>query len=504
MMSNDLSQAACEPREPRVELTLAELVHATGGELVFGTDQRGDAGDVVLQAIVTDSRQVRPGEVFWALPGSRLDGADFVADAFQRGAAGAVCGPRRIHAPPGRWLVAVDDALRALGRLAADRRSRLTGRVVAVTGSVGKTTARTMIDTVLSSALPGIASPKNYNNHVGLPLSMLALRPDDRYAVFELGASAPGEIGELADLAKPHMGVITRIGDAHLASFGSQQAIAQSKAELLAALPDDGCAILNGDDVWLRRAAIGCPVPTLWVGRGTDCDITATHVRWQPGRLRFRVDGQAFEVPTWGRHHLTSALLSIGVARMFGMDDRAIAAALATYVGPPRRCQVTEHRGVTIIDDTYNASPVAMRAALELLRDMPTAGRRIVVCGDMLELGDAAIAAHEQLGRDVVSHCGADRLIACGELAETVADAACRSGMPSEHVQSFRDASLCLVHLGQLVGPGDTVLVKGSRGMALERFVDHLTSGAALPSVVTAYPNHFESLVPLGETGTQA
>jgi UDP-N-acetylmuramoyl-tripeptide--D-alanyl-D-alanine ligase len=456
------------------DLTVSKLHEIVGGRLRTATlaPRHGDAA--LVHKIVTDSRQVEKGNVFWGLAGTRCDGATFVEDAFSRGAAGAVVG-KYVQPRPGCWSLQVDDALQALHKLARWNRHRMAGRVVAVTGSVGKTTTRQMIHAVLATQLDGSASPRNFNNHVGLPLSMLAIEPRDDYAVLEMAASAAGEIGQLATLCAPHVGVITRIGDAHLGGFGSVDAVAEAKAELLAGLPADGCAVLPGDDERLRRLAARCRAKVLWVGRALDNDVVATNVRSEQGTLSFEVDGQSMSVGVWGRHHLTSALSAVAVGRVFGIDAQDIADGLAHFRPPAMRCQIHEVGGATIIDDTYNASPAAMTAALELLRDFNAPGRRIVLCGDMGELGRASGQLHEQLGREVVTVCGAELLLACGEQSHLVVAGARAAGMPRPAAVARRHVEELLEDFPVILQPGDVVLVKGSRALEMERLVNALT-----------------------------
>jgi UDP-N-acetylmuramoyl-tripeptide--D-alanyl-D-alanine ligase len=451
---------------------LQDLQQAIGGALHLPQHEAGKLAAQPLGPVVTDSRHVQPGCVFWALAGTRYDGGDFVEEAFAAGASGAVV-RRPVDAPAGCWALQVPDTLLALWQWAAWKRQQFRGTVIAVTGSVGKTTPRQMIHTVLRTRLRGCASPRNYNNHVGLPLSMFLMEPEHEYAVLELGASSRGEIAAMADLCGPQIGVITQIGDAHLGTFGGRRQIAESKAELLGALPQDGHAVL-GDDPWLRRVARWCKAPVTWVGRGPECDVTAAEVNFAQGKLTFRVADCPFEVPVWGRHHLLSAMIAVAVGRLVGISLEEAAAALAGFDGMPMRCEVIEARGATIINDAYNASPTAMQAALELLRDFETSGRRIVVCGDMAELGSDAPLLHAQLGNQVVTLCGADLLIACGEHAGQVVAAARAAGMPHAHAIPCRTPEDALPYLGQAILPGDVVLVKGSRVVAMERIVDAL------------------------------
>jgi UDP-N-acetylmuramoyl-tripeptide--D-alanyl-D-alanine ligase len=452
--------------------TLEELHAAIGGELTFA-DMAERARHEPLKRVVSDSRQAQPGDVFWALPGMLRDGAEFVEEAIERGVVGVVT-HRPIEASLKSWTIRVQDSLSALRRLALWQRDRFQGRVVAVTGSVGKTSTRLMIDAVLARQASGTTSPHNYNNHVGLPLSMLALRPHDTYAVLELGASGVGEIQELAGLCRPQVGVITCIGEAHLAGFGSRAALAEAKTELLAALPADGLAVLNGDDPWLRRLAGRTSARVVWVGRGSDCSISPGCVAYCEGRLNVSVDGLELTAPVWGRHHLMAVLMAVAVGREFGVPGGEIADALARFQPPKMRCQVSRVRGTVLINDAYNASPTAMRAALELLATFDTSGRRIVVCGDMRELGAESQQWHRRVGDQVVTVCGADWLIACGQFATDVVGGARRAGMRAERTIACRDPEEATQHLEQNIEPGDVVLVKGSRALAMERIVERL------------------------------
>jgi len=466
--------------------SLNDLAQTTGGR-ILPAGMIADGRGVALGRIVTDSRQVEQGDVFWALRGVHHEGDCFVDEAFRRGAHGAVAS--HIESVPEEcWALLVDDTQLALTQWARWRRRKCTGIVIGVTGSVGKTTTRQMIHTVLQSRLKGTASPRNYNNHWGVPLSMLAIEPQHDYAVLELAASGPGEIATLAELCQPKVGVITQLGDAHLGGFGSRQGVAEAKTELLAALPADGQAVL-ADDSWLRALSSRCAAPITWIGTGPQCDLRATDVEAGQGRLEFHVlrgnhcepsgccrsnKPVQFSVPVWGRHHIHAALSAVAVARMMGFDLDEIAAALARYQAVPMRCEVSEVRGVTIINDTYNSNPTAMRAALELLRDFDTAGRRTVICGDMAELGTRSIALHWQMGKDLVQIGGAELVIACGQFARHVTAGARSTGLMRAAAVPCDTVDEALPYVGQAVLPGDVVLVKGSRVMAMERVIDVL------------------------------
>ncbi|MCC6125412.1 MAG: UDP-N-acetylmuramoyl-tripeptide--D-alanyl-D-alanine ligase [Pirellulales bacterium] len=460
--------------------TLDELNRILSGRLIYGGGLIGRA-DFAIGTVVADSRRIEPGDVFWALRDSMQNGANFVGDAFRRGAAGVVA-ERTVNPPPYHWSLQVDDAYRALVDFAAWKRRRFTGTLIAVTGSIGKTTTRQMIQTVLKTRLAGAVSPRNDNNRVGVPLSMLQIEPNHDYAVLGLGASRRGEIASLAQLCLPKVGVITQIGDAHLGGFGSRQAIAESKAELLDALPPDGRAVL-GDDPWLRNLAEDCKAAVNWVGLGEGCDVHARDVKSHDGHLTFRVVtsansphalGTPFRIPVWGRHHVTAALAAIAVGRMMGFDLHEMADALEHFKPLPQRCEVLHLRSATVIYDAYSANPAAMRAALELLGDFDGQGRKIAVCGDMPGLGDEAHELHWEMGKQIVEAADADMLIACGEYARQVVGGAKAAGMFPARAIACKDVEEALPYLGQAILPGDVVLVKGSRLMAMERVVEAL------------------------------
>lgn len=451
-------------------VTLAQLAEITGGTLHADV---APEQTVCLGSISTDSRTLQPGEFFWGLEGPHHHGSDYAHEAFAKGAAGVVVN-REVEPPADRWAVFVDDPLEALWQLAAWVRQQFPGQVVAVTGSVGKTMTRSMIQAVLSQRYRGTASPKNYNNHVGVPLSLLALDADFDFAVIEIGSNQPGEVAELAELVQPTVGVLTPLADAHLGHFGTREAIAAEKTALLDALPREGWAIVPGDDAHVRRLVGEQNLRVVTYGRKGDCDVFPARAASDAGRLIFDVEETRYVVPVWGRHHLTSALAAVAAGQVFGLPQAEIADGLAQVEAPPMRCEVLQRGGITVINDAYNASPTAMRAALELLRDINSSGRKIVLCGDMGDLGEHAPAAHELLGNWAVTVCGANYLLACGEHADCVLAGAHAAGMTVENTFSGNDVLDAEGKLADWLRPGDVVLLKGARRMRMERILDRL------------------------------
>jgi UDP-N-acetylmuramoyl-tripeptide--D-alanyl-D-alanine ligase len=457
-------------------ISLNELIAATGGTAVGFED-----GAAAFARVAIDSRTVRRGELFWALRGPRFDGHDFAAAALKSGAAACVVSSDFISVSPShpRPLVVVDNTLSALWGMARRRRSRRNVVTIGVTGSIGKTTTRAMIHAVLNAGFVGMQSPHNYNNHIGLPLTILEIDRDHQFAVLELAASHVGEIRDLAELAAPEIGVVTGIGPAHLDGFGSEEQIIKAKGELLGALPAGGLAVLNGDDPAVRGMAwrAGCRV--IFVGTGRDCQVRPADVRMGNNQLEFQVDHQRYRLDVAGRHHITAALSAIAIAREFGMSSRQIAAGLSTFVPPGGRCQAEDIGPWTVINDTYNASPRSMQAACSVLEHWQSAGKKVLVVGDMLELGPQSAEYHRQLGR-TVAQSQIDYLLAYGCQAEHVVHEALNAGMDAHRLAHPSQFDGLLEHLDRWLTPGAVVLIKGSRGMRMERVVEWLRRRASL------------------------
>lgn len=425
--------------------------------------------DVSFSRLCTDSREAKRGDIFWAIRGEKQDGHDFAAEALKKGAALVVVDQAHAEQINGPSLV-VENTLTALQDLARWYRHQREALVIGVTGSVGKTTTKDMIHTVLSARHSGVKTQHNFNNEIGLPLSLLGMAADDEFGVFEMGAARVGDIRALCETACPEVGVITKIGPAHLQSFGSVDNIYLGKGELLDSLPSHGFAVIGGDDDRMRDLASRCSCPVIFVGEKSGNTIRATNVEVRPEKLIFTVDRKRYEVPATGRHYLTAALCSVAVAREIGMDAGAIAAGLQKFVGEAGRSRAEKCGDWTIIDDTYNANPTSMLAACCVLQEWPTPNKRIMVTGDMLELGAEASALHVELG-SCVAHAHVDRLLSLGRHAADVAKGAQSEGMSVHSLAACEELDPLLTVLDCWLEPGDVILVKGSRGMQMERVI---------------------------------
>jgi UDP-N-acetylmuramoyl-tripeptide--D-alanyl-D-alanine ligase len=426
--------------------------------------------------VVIDSRQAGPSALFVALPGTRTDGHDHVDEAYQRGAAATLVSR---HDGSGRSAIVVDDPGVALLRLAADERRRLSATVVGITGSVGKTTTKDLLASILGRRRHVTASPASYNNQIGLPLTVLAADRRSEVLVCEIGAGVVGEIASLCQVARPHVGVVTVVGKAHLASFGSVEAVAEGKVELVEGLPRAGTAVLNADDPVVRSYADRTDAQVLLFGRRPGADVRADRVRVrEDGCLGFRLIHQAnaanVELRLHGPHFLTDALAASACARTLGIPLEVCADALSHAEPSPRRMQerVTA-RGLRIWDDSYNANPTSVAAALAALAALPDRGRRIAVLGHMAELGRWSLREHERVG-ELAAAARLHRLVVVGPEARPIAIGAHRAGLRAKQVIGCASVDEALEAIRSSAEAGDIVLVKGSRVTGLDRLVDGL------------------------------
>ncbi len=454
-----------------------------------------DPGDptALITAVTADSRSVEPGALFVALPGTRVDGQAFVPGAY---AAGAVAALTR-EAVPGVPCLVVADPLVALGRLAralVDRGQTADLRVVGITGSQGKTSTKDLLSQVLEAAGPTVAPVGNLNNELGVPLTVCRIEPATRFLVAEMGARGIGHVAYLCQIAPPWVGVVLNVGQAHLGEFGGKAAIAQAKGELVEALPKNGVAVLNADDplVWAmqERTVAGVlgfaadrppPGPGVWSSAVT-VDALGRPSFTLHGRQETEPDAEVeVQLQVSGRHQVGNALAAAAAALGLGLDLNQIGAALSGATARSRwRMEIAERGGLVVVNDAYNANPDSMRAAIATLTELGRArrGRTWAVLGDMLELGEAAEAEHAEIGRDVARN-GVDRLIAVGTYASVVADAARAAGLDEPGaVQAYADKQALLAAGLEGLGAGDVVLVKASRGLALDTVAEAILSAA--------------------------
>ncbi len=460
----------------QVRLTLGWIAQAVDGRL------RGDGGREAGE-IVTDSRALQPGDVFVALRGPRFDGHAFAAEVLGRGAAAVVVErdvAGALTPPPDAAVIAVDDGLLALQALAQAVRAAAGTRVVAITGSAGKTTTKEATAAFLAARFRVVKNKGNLNNHIGLPLSLMQLRSGPDAAVMELGMNHAGEISTLVRIARPDVRVWTNVGDAHLGFFASPDAIADAKAEILEGATPQSVFVANADDRRVVARAAGFPGRCLTFGEAAGASVRAVAVddRGLDG-IRAEVTTPAgdvrLDIPLIGRGNLSNVLAATAVAVDFGVPLDAIAAAASRLEPADRRGAVHRlSRGVVLIDDSYNSSPAALTRALETVAAEARATGKVAVLGEMLELGDHAVALHEACGRAAAA-AGLRQIVAVGGApARALAGAAVKAGMPAGAVQWFATSAEAAGAVASLVRDGDLVLVKGSRGTRTDVVADRL------------------------------
>lgn len=458
-----------------MKLDLQSIVQITAGSLMSSKAQ----GSITVSGISTDSRTTRPGDLFVPLRGPKFDGHDFLLQAVRNGA--VACLSEEVISGFPVPVIRVADTLRALGDLAAARRRAFPGPVLAVTGSSGKTTTKEMLGAILALTGPGLITPGNYNNLVGMPQTLFALKKEHRWVVLEMGMSALGEIARLAQIGQPQIGIITNVGAAHLETLRSLDGVARAKGELFAALPPDGTAIINADDSRVLALPVANGAQRLLFGCSSQATVRAETVDlWQGGvcfRLVLPEGSYPVKLHSWGRYNVHNALAAAAAAHALQVPGTTIVRGLESFRPCAGRMEIsTLDHEVVLLEDCYNANPQAVMAALATLAELPGSGRNIAVLGDMLELGEAAPQLHREIGR-AAAGC-VDELLLVGELATETATGACRAGLSQEHVTVATDQQRLVERLLQIVQPGDRVLVKGSRGMAMEKIcaalkVDH-------------------------------
>ncbi len=434
-----------------------------------------------INRISIDTRTAGSGEMFVALEGERFDGHDFLNQAGLAGCTAAIVKQNREIDPAivevfTGGLIGVEDTTVALGDLGAFNRTQVPATVVAITGSNGKTTVKWMVDHILAKNLTGCCSPKSFNNSIGVPLTLLDIDISDEYAICEVGTSAPGEIAALGRLVKPDIAVITSVSAAHLEGLGGVDKVALEKASLVSCLGDNGLAIVFGDSELLGRLVDSQASRVVRFGRGDQCELRLTGYKVSGGGQSFQLNDYLWvDLLVAGRHNAFNALAAIAVAQRMGIDQGLSAAALADFQPVEVRLPRIDAGGVSIINDAYNANPASMLAAANVLAETPGT-RRVLVAGDMLELGDQARQLHRQSGQDI-SELGIEMVVSVGKLASCFAEAASAAGLIGEAFDTVESATK---HLPDLLQTGDVVLIKGSRSMQMERLVEPIRSAFAL------------------------
>jgi UDP-N-acetylmuramoyl-tripeptide--D-alanyl-D-alanine ligase len=457
-------------------VSLSEATRGTEGVLL-----RGDP-EATVESYSIDTRTLKPGDLFFALVGPNHDAHRFVPEAIRKGAAVVVISRGRAGDFPGAAVLRVPDTTRALQDLGGWVRRRQPVKVLGITGSTGKTTTKEMTAAVMEEAMPTLKSAGNLNNAFGLPLCLLELEPRHRAAVLEMGMSYPGELTKLAAIADPDVGVLTNVYPVHLEHFPSVAAIADAKGELFRGMRDDAVAVYNADDPEATRVVLPFPGRKIGFGFSEKAEVRATGLASLPaGSTRFRLSGTGEdlepEIPFPGRHHVANALAAAAAAHAAGADGSAILRGLARTRPLPMRGALLRMKGdVRVLDETYNSNPKAMERTLETLSRMP-AVRKVVAAGDMLELGPAGKEAHRVMGEEV-ARSGAALFVAVGELSELAAQSARAAGLAE--VRHFPDSAAAAAWTAAALRPGDLILVKGSRGMAMERIVEAIRSSLGM------------------------
>ncbi|MFZ5596337.1 MAG: UDP-N-acetylmuramoyl-tripeptide--D-alanyl-D-alanine ligase [Bacillota bacterium] len=450
-------------------LSVQKIAGAISGEILAAGSGTG------FCSVCTDSRAVKPGDLFFALRGERFDGHEFAVRALESGAAGVVLERPVDGVPAGSAVIRVEDTTRALQDLAAFNRVMSGVPLVGVTGSSGKTTTKDLIHCVLSARFNTLKTEGNFNNELGVPLTLLRVDGEHQAAVVEMAMRGAGEIDFLSRLARPTGAVITNIGEAHFELLGSVDNIARAKGEILDHITEQGFAVLHGDSPYMEREARRCRGRVVLYGEDPGWDVFVREAQPVDGGSRFiaviRGVEEEFFVPLPGRHNVINSLAAVAVGMEMGMAAGEIRAGLSGARLTGMRLEITVLGGIKIINDSYNANPSSTAAAVQALAEVAGGeSRTIAVLGDMLELGEKSGPGHREVGRQVWG-AGIDILVAVGDLAAGIGQGAREAGMPAESIHYFGSAREAALGFVNRVRKGDVILVKGSRGMRMEEFI---------------------------------
>jgi UDP-N-acetylmuramoyl-tripeptide--D-alanyl-D-alanine ligase len=437
---------------------------------------RNGAADVTVKNVCTDSRQAKPGDLFFAIRGEKFDGHDFLDEVAAKNVAVVVIdqkkGPAKL---PACAVLVVDDARIALGKLAAAYRRQFDLPVICVGGSNGKTTVKELLASVMRQKFSTLASEASFNNDIGVPLTLLRLEKSHRAAVLEAGTNHPGELAPLVEMIQPKLGVLTNIGREHLEFFGDVAGVAQEEGRLAKLLPADGKLFMNGDNEWTPKIARRTKAKVVRVGLGKENDWRAEKIRLDKNGVTFRVQAPKeefcgeYRINLLGRHQVTNALFAIAAGEELGLGRAEIQGGLTECKPPKMRLQFWEANGVRVLDDAYNANADSTIAALETLCDLPLQGRRVAVLGDMGELGAHSEAAHAEVGRRA-AELKIGQLFAVGKMAAVMAKAARDGGL--SRVIEFENVESAVTAVRKFLKAGDVVLLKASRAARLERIAE--------------------------------
>jgi UDP-N-acetylmuramoyl-tripeptide--D-alanyl-D-alanine ligase len=449
-------------------LELKKLADILNGSL------HGDPNEpAAITGISTDSRNITAGDCFFAIKGENFDGHDHIKDALSKGAACAVV--QDLPENPTTPIIKVDDCVTALGKLARWYRKELNFKCIAITGSAGKTTTRRMIHHVLSKKYNCLQSEKSFNNSIGLPMTILAAEDDHEIVIAELGSNAPGEISYLTDIAAPDIAVVTNIYPAHLEGFTSIEGIAKEKSSIKDALRADGKLIINGDFPDLVALCKDTSAECISFGTAANCDIQTQNIKTLGATGQLTIDSFEITVPTPGKANCLNALCAWSVCSTFGVTLEEFADSIKTLPQTSMRMQFETFGPVTVINDCYNANPASMENALDCLETTALSQKRrsVFICGTMAELGDQSENLHQSLG-ELISQKNISLLLTVGPFADTIANAAQKSGKNHPETHIFKNTELLCNKLQGFTQPDDIILVKGSRSMKLENAVEKL------------------------------
>jgi UDP-N-acetylmuramoyl-tripeptide--D-alanyl-D-alanine ligase len=455
------------------EFPIKDLAEITGAELPSSCSQ---ANTFSFTGVSTDSRTTKAGNCFFAIPGENFDGHDYVGDAFAKEAVCAVVS-KDIDAEKtaGKCILKVEDTIKALGDLAREYRRRSGCKVVAITGSAGKTTTRQIIYHALSRRFSVHQSPKSFNNQIGVPLTLLGAGIDDQIVIAELGSNHPGEISYLTRIAEPNIAVVTNVHPAHLEGFGDLQAIIREKLSISEGLKPDGVLIINGDFDRLLEACRARDLRFTTFGKSDGCDYQAGNICLDGPASRFTIDGIELYLPLAGAGNVENALVAWAVCSQLGLTIDEFAQALKTISPISMRSEILQIGTLTVLSDCYNANPASMRNALEILVNLDPAGRRrlVFICGDMAELGPQTEHLHAELGINI-AQAGVRLLLAVGRFAKVAAEAAQANADNYLEIKCFEDTASACNNLHEFIKDYDIILVKGSRVAKLEVVIDKL------------------------------